>query len=154
MKGSGRIIGSRRIIGSGRILGQGRQGGWIQKPLIISRDGGAMWACRRTSTLPGSHLSHGITRRPAGAGGASNRANCRNLSQMDQHWLTWLMILIRCMGLPSISSQDQDIIYVSTRRRPPVNACQYHLKLLLLGPSYFLPARLSFTYDCPNFVAS
>ena len=76
---------------------------------------------------------------------------CRNRSQIDQ---CWLMILIRCMGLPSISSQEVDIIYVSTRRRPSVNACQYHFKLRLLGPSYFLPAWLIVTYDCPNFVAS
>ena len=75
---------------------------------------------------------------------------CRNRSQIDQRWL---MILIRCMGQPSISSQDLDIIYVSARRRPSVNAWQYHFKLLLLGPSYFLPARLIVTYDCPNFVA-
>ena len=83
--------------------------------------------------------------------GFRSEGECRNRSQIDQ---CWLMILIRCMGQPSISSQEVDIIYVSTRRRPSVNACQYHFKLRLLGPSYFLPAQLIFTYDCPNFVAS
>ena len=76
---------------------------------------------------------------------------CRNRSQIYQRWL---MILICRMGQPSISSQGLGIIYVSTCSRPSVNACQYRLKMLLLGPSYFLLAWLSFTYDCPNFAAS